>query len=155
VSSSPITFVVLGKPATAGNKRGIPFMKKGGGLGVHMIEGRNKNSEEHSRAWRSFVRDAARTSYAGEPLSGPLCLKLVFAVPRPAGHFGASGLLNKKGRENPYPVVRPDVTKWVRAFEDSLKGVTWHDDSQIVRLYSEKVYGDHFATRAEITRLTP
>lgn len=147
-------FTVLGKPATAGNKRGIPYAKAGGGLGVRMIEGRNRKAEEHSRSWRSDVRDAARAAYQGPPLEGPIRLELTFVVPRPAGHYRASGALSKSGLLMPYPTTRPDSTKLLRAFEDALKDITWADDSQIVEHVVRKTYGDALETRATIEELS-
>jgi Holliday junction resolvase RusA-like endonuclease len=145
-----IAFSVLGKPATAGNKRALPFRRGDGSLGVRVIEGRDRKSNEHSKTWRSDVRDAARAAYSGEPLTAPLRLELVFVLPRPSNHFRSNGELSKAGRERPHPTTRPDSTKLLRAFEDALTGITWADDSQIVEHVVRKVYGDRLETRAKI-----
>ena len=41
-----------------------------------------------------------------------------------------------------HPTTRPDVLKLARAIEDSLTGVLWHDDSQIVSEHLRKHYGE-------------
>lgn len=46
-------------------------------------------------------------------------------------------------------VVRPDVSKLVRAAEDSLTGIVWADDSQVIKLVAEKFYGQ--PERVELT----
>lgn len=149
----PISFVVLGKPATAGNKRPITFRRKDGSIGARVIEGRDRAAGEHARTWRSDVRDAARANYDGMPLEGPISLELTFIVPRPAGHFRKNGELSAAGLATPYPTTRPDSTKRLRAFEDALSGVVWKDDSQIVLHVVRKVYGVRFETRATIAEL--
>lgn len=150
-----ISFTVLGKPATAGNKRALPFRRSDGKLGVRVIEGRDKKANEHSKTWRSDVRDAALSAHPGvPPLAGPLRLELTFTMPRPSGHLRASGELSKAGQAMPYPTTRPDTTKLLRAFEDALTGITWEDDSQIVEHVVRKVYGARFETSCKISLLS-
>jgi Holliday junction resolvase RusA-like endonuclease len=36
--------------------------------------------------------------------------------------------------------IKPDVTKLVRSLEDSLKGIVWLDDSQVVKQSASKRY---------------
>lgn len=145
-----ISFVVLGRPATAGSKRAFPIRRKNGTLGVAVSD----SSGAHGKAWRSDVRDAARAVYSGPPLSGPLRLELVFTLPRPAGHLRRSGELSKAGLAMPYPTTRPDAGKYARSFEDALSGVVWIDDSQLVEVVVWKRYGVAFKTLATITELT-
>lgn len=46
-------------------------------------------------------------------------------------------------------VVKPDLDKLVRAVKDALKGIVYHDDSQVVRIKAGKDYGS--PERTEIT----
>lgn len=41
-----------------------------------------------------------------------------------------------------FPVVKPDLDKLVRATLDSLTGVIFHDDAQVVQVMTEKIYGN-------------
>ena len=47
-----------------------------------------------------------------------------------------------KGKR-PYPIVPPDTDKLLRAVGDSLSGVVYEDDSQIIRVLAWKTYADN------------
>ncbi len=75
-------------------------------------------------------------------MTGPLELRITFYLPRPRGHYGTgkkAGVI--KGSAPAYPAVRPDASKLTRSSEDSLKGIAWRDDSQIVVQKIRKEYG--------------
>jgi Holliday junction resolvase RusA-like endonuclease len=82
---------------------------------------------------------------------GPLQLTVLFYVPRPKSHYGVKGQLKSAPR---YPTVRPDVTKLVRPLEDSLTGIVWRDDAQVVRQLAEKRYGEPARAEVRVTVLT-
>jgi hypothetical protein len=46
-----------------------------------------------------------------------------------------------KAHKRPYPVVKPDLDKLMRAVLDSLTGVIYVDDSQVVKAEPTKDYG--------------
>jgi Holliday junction resolvase RusA-like endonuclease len=136
-----IKFVAMGLPQTAGSKRAFPFRKRDGRLAVSVTDDNPK-----SRDWKKAVASAAREAYAGPLLDGPLAVSFVFYRPRCKGHLGKNGV---KASAPAFPTTRPDVLKLARAVEDSLTGVIWRDDAQIVaeRLYKE--FGE--PARVEIT----
>ena len=70
----------------------------------------------------------------------PVEIEVMFYLSRPAYHFGAKGL--KPRYENARPLGKPDVDNMVKAVKDSLTGIVWHDDAQIVRIWAEKHYAD-------------
>ncbi len=127
-----IEFVVYGKAAPAGSKRGF-YNQKAKRVIV-------TDDSKGSRPWKAQVTDGAAIAMDGrELLGGPLSLELVFYLPRPKGHFGARGV---RPSAPTHPAVKPDVLKLARAVEDALSGIVYRDDAQIVTEHLEKRYGE-------------
>lgn len=128
---SRIEFTIHGTPRPAGSKRHV-------GNGV-IID----SSGAKGREWRASVQAAAR-EHAGELLRGPLQVTFNFYKPRPKAHYktGKSTAGKLKDDMPPYPIARPDVLKWARSVEDSLTGILWLDDAQIVSEHISKNWGE-------------
>lgn len=147
-----IRFFVPGKPEPQGSKKAF----------VMKIEGRPGTCAKDYRAiivddnpegkkWKKTVALMARTVHTGAPLAGPLQLDIVFTVERPQGHFGTGkNAGNVKTSAPEFPEVRPDVLKLSRAVEDSLTGILYQDDAQIVAEHIFKVYGPKPGALVEI-----
>jgi Holliday junction resolvase RusA-like endonuclease len=134
-----ISFRVDGKAQTAGSKRAFPFKRKDGRLGVAVSDD-NPRSKDWKLAVAWTARQAVGAGFA--PLRCALEVEFTFYRARPASHKVGKGGPNKGWREHPFPTSRPDVLKQARAIEDSLSGVLWHDDSQIVTETLRKRWGD-------------
>jgi crossover junction endodeoxyribonuclease RusA len=118
-----MTFDVIGRPAPQGSKKSI---------------GNNRfvESSKFLPAWRKAVRVAAEeavTASMWARVSGPVELEVMFYLDRPSS-------ISKTKR--PYPIVPPDVDKLLRGVQDSLSGVIYEDDAQIIRCLAWKVYAD-------------
>jgi Holliday junction resolvase RusA-like endonuclease len=146
VSRPAVTFFVPGKPASAGSKTQLPIIKNGQVVKRVIVESGDRKAKS---AWRSDVRDEAKTAMReqlwvmAEP-GDALELTTIIVRARPSEHLGTG---RNAGTLKPWafdlrPTPQPDSTKLVRAIEDALTKVLWHDDSQIVRHVTEKVYGD-------------
>lgn len=140
-----ITFFVPGVPAPAGSKRFVGHSKKTGRailIDASGVRGTN---------WRIDVKWCAKEQLlAGKeamPHGVPLFLGVTFTMPRPKYHFRKDGAL--KPNAPTYHTTTPDATKLLRAIEDAITGILWHDDSQIALQHVTKVYGS--TTGAEIT----
>lgn len=111
-----LRIVVYGVPAPQGSKR---FVGVRGGRGV-MVE-----SSKRVKPWRESVKAAAIDVRNGAPpLDGPLVLRMVFTLPKPASA--------PKTRRT-YPMRKPDLSKLTRSTEDALtdSGLI-ADDARIV-----------------------
>jgi Holliday junction resolvase RusA-like endonuclease len=74
------------------------------------------------KPWRERVRASALWKAPDVLMEGPLVLAVAFAMPRP------------KTVTREFPSVPPDLDKTSRAIGDSLTGVVYKDDAQIIRL---------------------
>lgn len=106
--------VVYGMPGPQGSKRHV-----GGG---RMIE-----SSKKVRPWRMDVKAVAESlmaKFGASPLDGPLRVRMVFTLPKPAS-------APKKRRT--WPDRKPDVSKLARSTEDALTDAgLWKDDARVV-----------------------
>lgn len=85
---------------------------------------------KETRAFEDAIRLFTKANYQGQPLEGPLEVKLVFHVERP------------KTVKHPWPHKRCDLDNLQKGILDALNGVLYVDDGQVVRLYGEKRYGE-------------
>jgi Holliday junction resolvase RusA-like endonuclease len=127
-----VRLVVPGLPAPQGSKRFMRHRTTGVAIGLE--------DSSRTRDWRAVVASEARfmaarlreTEVDFLPLNGPLFAAFVFWLPRPAS-------APKRRR---YPDAKPDLSKLVRAVEDSLSGVLIRDDARIVRASLAKDFGE-------------
>ncbi len=128
-----VAFQVRGKPETAGSKRAF------------VVNGKPRITDANPRgkAWRSLVVDAALDALPDgfDLLRGPIRLAVTFYRLRPKCHFrtGANSHLIRESAPQ-YPTTAPDATKYLRLLEDSLTGIVWRDDAQIVDQHVQKRY---------------
>lgn len=111
---------------------------------------------EKTKPWMALVKSAAMEAYDGPLLTGAIEFKMTFYYLRIKGHYGSGRNFDRLKDSAPkYKLTKPDCTKTVRSTEDALKGILWHDDSQVIRQQNEKDFcrkGER--PRAEIT-VTP
>lgn len=130
----PIQFFVPGHPKAQGSKRALSR----GGKTV-MVE-----MSKDLKPWRQAIAEKAIETAAGRKLVGPLGVRVVFFLNRPASHFGTgrnAGFL--KASAPRWRDAAPDIDKLQRALFDALviSGVIL-DDRYIVSVHADKVYGD-------------
>lgn len=114
-----LTIVVHGEPAPQGSKKFVGIAKASG-RGI-LVE-----SSKKAKPWRQDVVAAAIEAIAGAPpLDGPLDIRMVFTLPKPAS--------SPKTRRT-YPNRKPDVSKLARSTEDALVTAgAIADDARIVQ----------------------
>jgi len=161
-----VWFVVPGVPKPAGSKKsGVAHRRLPDGSyePVRTADGRLKtftkdDTGEPGKEWRADVRAAAEVAMEGRDLlTGPLQARIIFKMPRGAGHYGSgrnNGVLKPSAPF--WHTVRPDVDKLSRAVLDALSQVVYEDDGQIVSKNVEKRYihpGERAGAYVKITEL--
>ena len=122
MSPQALAFEVRGVPAPQGSTRGFVV---GGKVRI-------TTANRGLAVWRRLVSDVAQ-QHAPNPLwEGPLAVTLLFHLPEPQ---------RLPRRRRAWPDRRPDLDKLCRACLDSLTGIAWRDDAQVVRLEASKDYG--------------
>ncbi len=142
-----IEFCVLGKPQPAGSKSAYvplhpktkqPFRRAGGGIMVQTVD-----ANRHLKPWQAQIAAAGRRAYHGPLLLGRVFLALDFRFARPKDHFGTGRNAARLKPAAPGDHLQaPDVLKLSRGVEDALQGVIYKNDSQIVREFLSKDWGD-------------
>lgn len=83
------------------------------------------------KPWRALVQAAAAAVRPALPIEGPVLLVAEFRFVRP------------KSVRRERPSVKPDLSKLLRAIEDSITDSgLWKDDAQVVTARVEKVYAE-------------
>lgn len=118
-----LSFFVAGIPASQGSMRA--FVPKGWTRAVV-----THNNSAKLRAWRKLVALCAAQQCASVS-DAPIAADLEFFLSRPK---------SLRDKNNAHCVRPPDLDKLVRAVLDSLKGVAWHDDAQVVSVRARKRY---------------
>jgi len=139
-------FIVWGIAQPGGSKKSLPIPKRGGGFvvnknGYPVINTVDDNPK--AKSWQAEVKVAAMQAYRGPVLEGPILMNLTFVRVRPKGHFrtGRNSHLLKDDAPS-HPTSKPDVLKTARAVEDSLTGLIYRDDAQIVDEHLQKTWGE-------------
>jgi len=97
-----------------------------------IMRGRLVESSKHLPAWRKALAEGATEvqSQSGFFLTEAVKVQIEFRMPRP------------KSVKRLLPTVMPDVDKLCRAVLDSMSGILYNDDAQVVELHAFKVYSE-------------
>ena len=112
--------------------------------GSHIsFKGRVTHSGKHTKKWMDTVAWMALKEYGERQIlhDGEIKLGIEFYLIRPKGHYGTGRNRNYLKPSAPLNhKTKPDLDKLVRAVQDALTKVIWHDDSQIVCVSAAKYY---------------
>jgi Holliday junction resolvase RusA-like endonuclease len=97
--------------------------------------------------WRASVQFAAVGRFP-EPLRVPVAVVITAFWSRPAGHIGKRGL---KPSAPVHRTGKPDVDNLAKGVLDSLNGIAWHDDAQVVQLVVAKGWADDGGARTVVS----
>jgi Holliday junction resolvase RusA-like endonuclease len=98
--------------------------------------------------FKKQLRALATEMYHDAPLEGEIYLKVAF-------YRGIQKSISKKEHDRRVsgthrPIVKPDLSNYLKAFEDALNGIIWTDDATIVELNASKWYADKPRIEVEI-----
>jgi Holliday junction resolvase RusA-like endonuclease len=131
-----IEFFVHGDPVPQGRPRFRRVKPKSGAEFVQTYD------PARSREWKEHIqKHVKKLSPTPFEKGVPLALHLIFYLKRPLSHFGTgknAGIL--KASAPRFPVGVPDLDNLEKAVKDALKGITWHDDGQVVIVRKTKEY---------------
>jgi crossover junction endodeoxyribonuclease RusA len=120
-----ITFTAYGTPIPKGSTKA--FFRQGMRFPVVT------NDNKRTKPWADTVKCAALDAIGSSNIlfpDGPVRIDILFKLPRP----------KSLSKNVVHHVKKPDVDKLTRAIFDSLTGVIWTDDSQVVDQHSLKTY---------------
>ena len=117
-----VFFKVRGEPVAKGSVSAFPVQRKDGRVGTVVVH------SKRSKSWEALVREQVPEQV--EKFEGPVEVEVVFFLRRP----------KSVSREFPCVRRRDDLDKLVRAVLDSLTGILYQDDGQVVNLIARKRY---------------
>lgn len=135
---------------------GIPIAKGSAKAFVNKKTGRaivTQDNNTRQKPWASMISVTAQQ--LNQPIiDGPVRISLHFVMPRPKGHYGTGKNATVLKPSAPvWHTSKPDIDKTVRCVLDSLTGILWHDDCQVVLIQNvSKKYGDRPGVYIEVNK---
>jgi Holliday junction resolvase RusA-like endonuclease len=107
-----------------------------------------------SRKYEQSVAAVARDVMAGRaPFEGPLSVSLRFRMPIPKSYPKRTRAAMVAGEIA--PTTKPDLSNLMKAIEDGMNTVVFHDDSQIVRSFVSKIYAEQPGVDVRVEAFAP
>jgi len=126
-----IRFIVPGVPVSQGNHRYDPRR--------HRLYESTKGHSQWRKAVTLYAAQARSRLLDGQMMIGPLHGHFEFVFPIPANYLKKNGEF-RAGYPNT-KITKPDLSKLVRAVEDSITDSgLWEDDSQLVAISAHKMF---------------
>ena len=125
-----LSFIVLGEPSPEGSTKAFYIKKLNRTVTTHQ-------NQKGLNAWRNRVATEAQhtldsSPWTCDPISS-YTVDIEFVLSRPA---------SIPQHRRIHPTTKPDIDKLVRAINDALTGILFHDDSQVVGITCIKDYDD-------------
>lgn len=127
--SFQVMFSVEGTPIGKGRPK---FARRGNFVSTY--------TPTKTRDYESLIAQAARIAMStAEPLKTPVAAYIYITVPIPQSYSKKRSAACLDGSER--PCKKPDIDNIIKAFLDSMNGIVYDDDTQVVSLHSTKRYG--------------
>ncbi len=138
-----INFIVPGTPIAKGRPK---FRRIGKFVSTY--------SPKKTMDYETLVSTAARKAMGDqEPLETPLSLYLYISMPIPDSYSKKRRADCLIGTEQ--HTKRPDADNILKCVEDSMNGIVYKDDSQIVNLHVRKLYAEHAQVEIVVSEHLP
>ena len=123
------TFEIVGEPQGKGRPR---FSTRGGFVKTY--------TPEKTASYENFVKVCYLNKYKGQKLDGEIIAEIIAYFPIPKS-------FSKKKRSEAIegkimPTKKPDTDNIAKTILDSLNGIAFEDDKQVVALLVKKLYGE-------------
>lgn len=89
--------------------------------------------------------------YKQAPLTGPLSVKVKFYRRNQKGVSKRRLQLREDGKIR--PTKKPDLSNYLKSFEDALNGILWADDALIVHEEIDKYYSENPRIEVEVNKI--
>ena len=105
--------------------------------------------KDKKQIWLQIAKHKPR-----KPFVGAILLKVIFTIPYPKKYY-RTGKYKHLLKDNvpEYVSVRPDIDNYCKLLLDVMSNGFYVDDSQVVKLQAEKVYGSKGKTEIIIEEL--
>src|SRR5699024_2921197 len=101
--------------------------------------------------YKNLVKWTAKQQWKQKPLECPLVVELDVYRQRPKSTSKKRRKL--KNERVIRPVVKPDIDNYSKGILDSLNGIVYKDDSQVVSLIANKYYSDNPRVEIRVSKL--
>ena len=124
-----VTFTVEGTPIGKGRPK---FARRGNFVSTY--------TPTKTRDYETIIAEQARQAMgSSEPLKTPVAAYIFITVPIPQSYSKKRRDACLGGFER--PCKKPDIDNIIKAFLDSMNGIIYDDDTQVISLHSHKTYG--------------
>ena len=123
------TFEIVGEPQGKGRPR---FSTRGGFVKTY--------TPEKTASYENFVKLCYLNKYKGQKLDGEIIAEITayFSIPKSFSKKKRSEAIEGKIM----PTKKPDTDNIAKTILDSLNGIAFEDDKQVVALLVKKLYGE-------------
>lgn len=123
------TFEIVGEPQGKGRPR---FSTRGGFVKTY--------TPEKTASYENFVKVCYLNKYKGQKLDGEIIAEIIayFSIPKSFSKKKRVQAIEGKIR----PTKKPDTDNIAKTILDSLNGIAFEDDKQVVALLVKKLYGE-------------
>ena len=122
-------FEIVGEPQGKGRPR---FSTRGGFVKTY--------TPEKTASYENFVKVCYLNKYKGQKLDGEIIAEIIayFSIPKSFSKKKRLEAIEGKIR----PTKKPDTDNIAKTILDSLNGIAFEDDKQVVALLVKKLYGE-------------